>query len=310
MSEDDWEYGDSLTLTVIQSRGSDLDEICCPKWVSSGRSSTGVFQDVLNRNQINLGNSTINRLSAIQGAAQDEEKHGVSNVINRFFDAADSNGNMSGQVAYGVKKDLDRMASSADTTQNYHARQARSAVMDAINDSLTGADQAAFGEARGQFRNMKQLEGAISKDGSGDISASRMANILGQKANRGQSVYGRGDQTLVDLAQAGKQLIPDQTGNSGTVSRALMQLGLPVLAGGGEALATGDWVGGLKTAGTIAALPKLAQYAMNNPALASYLANGLGQGGMRDALMAPQQGLLGGAMRRSLPSTFNGLLAE
>jgi hypothetical protein len=41
------------------------------------------------------------------------------------------------------------------------------------------------------------------------------------KSNRNQTLYGQGDQSLVNLAKAANQIIPDRLGNSGTPERML-----------------------------------------------------------------------------------------
>lgn len=265
-----------------------------------------VFKDVLDRNNVQVTDPLLSRIGAVQQAANDEEKGAVSNIANRFINAVKPDGTVAGKTAYGIKKDLDRLASSTDTTLAYHARQLRSAVMDGINDSLPAADQAAFSQARGQFRNMKTIEGAIDKEGSGNISPSILANTLGQKRNRGASIYGRGDQELVNLAQAGKMLLSDKTPNSGTTARAAMQLLYPLgasIAGGSYDAYTGDYGGAatkaLAAGGAMIAGPKAAQYLINSPAASRYLSAGIQNVPLRSLMQLPQESdVVGGALRR------------
>lgn len=300
---------EAFNRAALRTIGEDSKSATSDVMGAAQRRINDVFGDVLNRNKVNVDMPFMQNLASLQAGAAAEDKKVIGNVINRIFDATDSNGQIPGQIAYGIKKDLDRMASTADTTQNYYARQVRSALMDQINGSLGAADRDVFSTARGQFRNMKQIEGAIDKEGSGVISPSRLANTLGTKANRAQSVYGQGDQTLVDLAQAGKRLLPDKLPNSGTAARMAMQVGIPLGVGVGEGAMTGDWMGGAKTAASVAAIPKLLQFAINNPATANYLANGIKPGIMRSIMLAPQEyGALGGFIRRSVPTPVNGLL--
>lgn len=272
----------------------------------------GVFHDVLSRNNVQVTDPLLTRIGSIQQAANDEERHAVSNVANRFIASVDENGAVPGQVAYGVKKDLDRLASSADSTTAYHARQMRSVIMDGINDSLPAADREAFAEARSQFRNMKTIEGAIDKEGSGNISPSMLANALGQKRNRAASIYGRGDQDLVSLAQAGKMLLTDKTPNSGTTARAAMQILAPVgasIAGGSYDAYNGDY----GTAATKAALmgaaalggPRLAQSLIANPNASNYLTQGMQNIPLRSMLLSPQEVPMVGGVLRRLPGAYD-----
>lgn len=276
-----------------------------------GRASdriNGVFHDVLSRNNVAVTDPLVGRISAIQQAAIDEQRAPVSNLANRFINSMDANGQVPGQTAYGIKKDLDRLSSSNDTTLAYHARQLRSAIMDGINDSLPPADQAAFAQARQQFGNMKKIEPAIDKEGSGNVSPSILANVMGQKANRQASIYGRGNTDLAQLAQSGKMLLSDKTPNSGTTARAAMQLLAPLgasIAGGASDAYNGDYSGalekGLLAGGSMVLLPRAAQYMINNPATSQYLTQGVQNMPLRNLLQSPQTNSAVGSVVRRLP---------
>jgi len=268
----------------------------------------GVFHDVLSRNNVAVTDPLVGRISAIQQAANDEQRGPVSNLANRFINSMDENGQVPGQTAYGIKKDLDRLASSNDSTLAFHARQLRSAIMDGINDSLPPADQAAFAQARQQFGNMKKIEPAIDKEGSGNISPSILANVMGQKANRQASIYGRGNTDLAQLAQSGKMLLSDKTPNSGTTARAAMQLLAPLgasIAGGASDAYNGDYSGalekGLLAGGSMVLLPRAAQYMINNPATSQYLTQGVQNMPLRSLLQSPQTSAAVGSVVRRLP---------
>jgi hypothetical protein len=261
----------------------------------------GVFSDILGRNNITIGDNALSNIAQIQKAALEVEKKPVSNIANRIVDSVGPDGTVPGQVMYGIKKDLDRLAGSQDSDLAFHARQLRSTVMDTINQSLNGDDQAAFQQARQQFANMKNIEPAIDKMGSGDISAARLAGVLAQKRNRGFSVYGQGNQDLVDLAHSGNMLLPDKTNNSGTVTRALVQMAAPLAVGTAEGAYTGDWTKAAGTAASLYALPKAAQFIMNNPATAGYLTRGMTGAAtpLRNLMITPQTNpAIGGALRR------------
>jgi hypothetical protein len=114
-----------------------------------------------------------------------------------------------------------------------------------------------------QWRNMRTIEGAISKDENYQISPARVANIMGQKANRSVSIYGRGDTTLSDLANAANTLLGNKTPNSGTPSRLLAQAALPAAITAGEGLYSGDWKKAAELGAAAYALPKVGQKLIN-----------------------------------------------
>lgn len=230
--------------------------------------------DVLSRNRVQMTPQSLGDLATTQGLASESEKGPVVSIINRITDAMDGNGQIDGQVAYGIKKDLDRMGSSADSDLAYFARQARGTLMDAMNGSLSGADQQAFSTARGQMANMFNIERAVDKTGTGNISPQRLAATMNTGRNRSISVYGNGPQDLADLAKAGAQILPDKLPNSGTTARMAMQLLPGLMTGAGTYAATGDPMEALKFGGGVIALPKLAQALLNSPASVNALTGG------------------------------------
>ena len=262
------------------------------------------FKTILNNNNVNLTDDIVTKIGSIQQLAVDAEKKPISNIANRILKNVDEHGQISGQNAYAIKKDLDMYASSSDTTLAHYAKQLRTTLMNGINDSLSDADKEAFQIARNQFGNMKTIEGAIDKEGGGNISPSRLAQIMSTKANRAKSVYGKGNQDLVDLAQAGSKVLTEKLPNSGTIARALAQVAPGAALGAAYGAYQGDW----KTAGAGAlggiALPKVIQKIINDPVAAAYLEKGLKPGVLRTVLEAPKKGQL----QRIPISEFNAYL--
>ncbi len=296
---------------VLSTAGADATKATPEVMGQAADRINGVFKNILDKNNVALTDPIVNRIAEIQSRALEEEKKPVAAIANRIMSSVGEGDKIPGQIAYGIKKDLDRLASSADTTLAYHARQLRSAVMDAIDGSLSAEDKAAFAQARQQFGNMKKIEGAIDKDGNGDISPSRLASILSQKANRNVTIYGRGDRELVELAHAGNMLLPDKNPNSGTTARLAMQVGLPLLAGTGGGLYSGsdsekfgfDLMDAAKTVAAVAIAPKIAQKAMNSTAVSEYMAKGM-RGKLlpiRSLLEAPETNETIGGMVRRIP---------
>jgi len=267
----------------------------------------GVFADVLNRNNVTVNDQLLSKIGAVQAAASEAEQKPIVSVANRIIGAANKDDQIPGQIAYGIKKDLDTYASSSDSTLAYHAKQLRSALMDGINDSLSTEDQKAFAQARLQFGNLKSIEPTIDRMGNGDISAAKLANVMAQKRNRGISLYGQGDQSLNDLAQAGNMLLRDPTPNSGTTSRLMMQAAPALIGGALGGASSRDPEHPFGNIGNIAAgiaagyaIPKLGQMAINSPAVAAYLAKGL-PGAAKETLQLPQKNAAIGSVVQRLP---------
>lgn len=103
----------------------------------------------------------------------------------------------------------------------------------AMDDSITPADKAAWDTARQQYRNLKLVRDVISRDGgSGDITPMALMTAL-NRSEAGKEAMARGVSGDVgDLAKIGKQFIRDPIPNSGTIQRGI-SMGL--LGGGGIA---------------------------------------------------------------------------
>lgn len=277
----------------------------------AGSRINGVFKNILENNDIQIPHPSMVNIAQVLQSAEDEGVKAVSGLAGRVLDKISPDGTIPGQSIYAIKKDVDRLASSSDLNLAYHARQLRSTIMDTINDSLSDADKAAFSQARQQFSNLKRIEPAIDRTGGGNISAPKLANIMAQKANRGASIYGRGDQSLVDLAQAGNLLLGDKMPNSGTAARVAMQTILPLTgaaAGGAADAVNGNYSEAMEKAAmgaaAVYAIPRSIQAAIKIPAVSNYMVNGTSSVPLRTLLMtAPQnQSLLGGTLRRLLPA--------
>lgn len=165
-----------------------------------------------------------------------------------------------------IKSILDRMSIGGNQQIGHIARDIRGALDDALQRSAKGADYEKLLEARQQYRAMKQVEQAIDRQGDGLISPNKLANSLPTGgAGKKQVFYGRGDQRLVRLAQAGAKVLPDKTPNSGTTKRLALQALPTAAAAAGAGIATGNVLPALGVASTYYALPKYRQFMLMNP---------------------------------------------
>jgi hypothetical protein len=225
-------------------------------------------------------NPFLNRLNSI--AARSKRVLGTDNpIVNTVeqlkAEAAANGGKLDGKLYHVFRQDLGALQSQPNVSP------VASDMLNALDDAFeasAGADKKQmFREARRLWRNMKIVEGAIATDGSGEISASKLANAFGTKKNRTVGVYGKGDKSIVELsklAKAGKALIPDKFPNSGTASRLAAQAVLPAAIGGAAYEAQqGDLPGMAKWAIGGVAAPILLQRGLNNPAVVNYLSKGL-----------------------------------
>jgi hypothetical protein len=288
---------------VLSHIGVDAD-VADEKVMGEAYSRIGqVFDDVLSRTQIRPSSGALAQMKSFEQQSRrvlggGHGMHGggnpIENVVGDIREHLKTNGGrMDGAFYQRIRRDLSLLEKKPDVSPI--ARDLREGLDNTFQQAATPDDAAALKEARRQWRNMRIIENAV--DSEGNISAAKLANQFGHKKNRSVGVYGKGDKSVVELAKlakAGKNVIPDKLPNSGTAARSLMQIGAPAIVGGAYGgYKEGDLTGVGAYALGGAALPFLAQRALNNPAAANYLATGVGSPVVRNALLAPSHVGLG-----------------
>lgn len=299
----------AFARAVLKTIGQDADAATPDVMDSAAREIGQVFDDVAARNPVKYDNKLEAELVRIGTQAMKELESPqaaiINNQINEVIEKASTTGTVDGAAYQNIKEALDRISMGQSSGLGHWARELRGSLDDALERSAQGGDFQALKEARKMWRRMLQIQGSIDKDGSGTISPARLANSIGVKKNASQAIRGGGDQELVKLAQAGKQILSDRLPNSGTPARLAALLAPGAVVGGAAGLASGD----LETAaygvagGVIA--PKLIQNALSR----QYLSQGM-QGMAGNALMLPQQNALAGALLKQTPIVAAPLLTE
>lgn len=299
---------------VLKTMGEDAGAATSDVMGAAKKRIGSIYDDVASRNNINFDDSMQSALSGIEKSARNTLNDQQFGIIRRNLDdiltkAASNDGVITGNQYQNIKQTLDKIT-KGDPQVGLFAKDIRSAVSDGLERSAAAsgnkADVTLLQQANKQYGNMKTIENAIAKDGSGNISPSILSNTLYTKANRNASIYGKGKQELVDLAQSGKMLLGDKNPNSGTTARMVMQAAPALLMGGADYAYNGDLLGAAKVAGGVYAMPKLAQMAINNPSVAKYLSKGLPENSLKSIMMSPQtNNLIGGTVKR-IPLAYIG----
>jgi hypothetical protein len=131
--------------------------------------------------------------------------------------AAQANGGViPGTVLQKVRTNIGTMMNNPAIGDS--ADDLRELLDDAVQRTTPAADQAALALSRQQYRALKQIEPAVNASTS-DISPKALMSSLSTKANRTQTLYGKGNQDLVQLAKDARAVMPDPLANSGTPER-------------------------------------------------------------------------------------------
>lgn len=124
---------------------------------------------------------------------------------------------ISGKASQDTRSSLVRMEQSQDPSTKHFANELKEALDDAFERGAAPEDVQKMRDVRSQFVKMKQIEESIGTDKT--ISPQKLMQVLKRKRNASQRIYGRGDQDLIELAEAGAKVIPEHVANSGTVTR-------------------------------------------------------------------------------------------
>lgn len=202
---------------------------------------TGVMDDVADRSPVKYDPQLESELAEIEQRIPSEitesdagpVRTSLSNIVSG---AAANDGVIPGTLYQKINSSLGALSKRPATAPLVEDIQ--EALHGALQRSAAPEDQAALAQARVQYRALKTIEPAVDR-ATGNISPLRLMSELSSKRNANLTLYGKGDQSLFDLARAGKQVIPDTLGNSGTAERSLPALSAIETLGSGEPVKAG-----------------------------------------------------------------------
>jgi hypothetical protein len=217
------------------------------------------FDRVLQSTAVRADDVFQNELSTIIGNARNEMTDAQFGVMQRQLDnvlnKVKEGDLIDAQAAYNIKKGLDRLGKSNDTTLATYATEMKKSLMEALNRSLGPDEAAAFAQTRGQYSNLMNLRKIVPRGAEADISPARLANMRG---------YMTGD--LGELADIAATFLKGRVGDSGTAQRGAVYASVPA--------AMVDPVTTALAYGSGMTMGRAANAAMDSPAVAKYLAEG------------------------------------
>lgn len=298
------EQGQAFNRAVLKRIGIDDPKVTAatPDVLGPAKARIGtVMNDFAKKTNINVDDALLTDMGSVEHAAMRQlpasDVGPIKANINDILENATRNGGkLDGTFYQKLNSNLGALSKNPSTAPIAHDLQ--DAINDALQRSADPKDVAALTTARQQYRALKQIEPAVDPS-TGNISISKLMNSLGVKANRSQSLYGNGDQSLMDLARAAKQVIPDKLGNSGTPERALGAMGAMETLGSGEPVKAATKL----VAGTVG-LNALGKAMRSQGLVGDYLANGI-PGASAAATAIRRVGPLGGTLGAQFLSNEN-----
>lgn len=180
------------------------------------------FDKVLKGNSVRADDVLMNDIGRIENEAAtemtDQQLGVLAKKIDDILSKVQAGDTIPADAAYNIKKSLDRMSRSTDSTLAHYAGELKSSLMDALSRSMPDGGKS-FANTRQQYANLLGLKKMVKHGAEGDISAARLANSSNLRTK-----------TLNDLADIGGQFLKQRIGDSGTAQRLGFSSG--ILGGG------------------------------------------------------------------------------
>lgn len=281
----------AFNRAVGKTIGIDAPTITNEAFAKARKAIGDTFNDLTQRNNLALTPTVTSDLKAVADSAKGFAEPGTQNaieaLINRVVDQS-QNGLLPGKAYQSIDSQLGKMAANGGEKASYLG-DLREVLRNAMDRSIRPEDQAAWMQARQQWRDMKTIEPLVAKEGatSGNISpAALMGRVTSNGAGKITMAQGsRGD--LGDLASVGQRFLKQTIPDSGTAQRLAvinsLKTGGALLTGAGgiaapaATAATLAGVGGISRA-TQAVLqnPQLVNALLGNPAARGKFLQSLG----------------------------------
>lgn len=248
------------------------DDLAGPEVIENGFRQLGqTFDGVLQGKTVDFGADLKSDVSKVVAEYYKTLPSNVRQIFtSQARDLLQASPRVDGEFANNVRSQLAKLERSYPNDARLQSALTglREAVDDAINRSLSGAEATALREARGQYKNLKRIEEAMSRNTvgteAGNIPA---AGVRSAVAMRGATPE------METLSRIARTFVNDPP-NSGTAQRQYINSIATGAAGGGAGYMMGGPIGAV--AGMVAG-PYMANVAYNNPLMRAYLTNQAGR---------------------------------
>lgn len=240
----------AYTKAVMNTIGANSEEATPGVMLTAKKSIGKVFDDFAANRPMKADTDFFTNMTKVYEDAQGTLTRSEFKLFHKnFVDVMSSidNGVINGSRFSRHLSRLGNLSRRADVGE--HARAMEHALLDALERVQPAEVVDGLKNARGQWRNLRTIQGAIDKGEDAFISPLRLSNAVATKQNQGLSVFGQGSEVskeLSELAKSGRTILGDFA-NSGTPLRqqlatgsvltgAAMAGGLPAMVGAGAGM--------------------------------------------------------------------------
>lgn len=221
----------ALNKAAAKAIGETADELSTPILSRAEQRIGSVFQSVADKTKVQLDPVALgSRLKTIADDADGMLMGNADLASNGLWKRLDSfvndQGGATREQLRALSSNLGKAAKQNMTSPNGDRAlgdalfSAQEVVEDAIVGTLSGAEKAAYQEARGQYKNLMNLTTRtnVVNPSSGNVSGRNLANSLMGK-DKGGFTMGKNTSDMYNAARF-VQAFPDIVGNSGTATRS------------------------------------------------------------------------------------------
>ncbi len=217
----------AFNKAIGQTFGSDTASLT-PEVLGSAKKRIGAaFNDLAERNRLQIDEPLYNESLRIAERANTELTPEHAKIAKNWLDKVWRDGGkdmtLPGTLYKAYDSQLGKLSKSSGGTLGNVLGDLRGVLRDAMDRSISPADQKAWQTARREYLNLQTVADA-TKNMTGEVGDSLSPARLLQAVNASQknARFGSGND-LAELAQWAKGTLPDKIPNSGTAQRLLYQ---------------------------------------------------------------------------------------
>ena len=242
----------SFNRAVSRSFGENSDTVSHAIYTQAKKRIVDQFETLTTRNNLIPTPALVADIGRITNESQRFANSDVQRVVNNLVDDLTNKidpatGLIPGRAYQSTDSQITKLLKTPGADTPYLVDLQR-ALRQAMDQSISPADSAAWQTARSQYRNLKAVRDMVARDGAdGNISPAALIQSLNsnQAGKESMAMGTRGE--LGTVAQVGKQFLTAKAPDSGTASRSAItgMLGgaailnpVPALAGMGATMLT------------------------------------------------------------------------
>jgi hypothetical protein len=223
-----------FTRGVLKTIGETSDTADPETMAAAQKRIGGAMDDVTSRNNVTFDNPLQDDLARIQNTGGEllgndtEAGRTLNRQIGNVMNKVEQDGTISGPAFQQLRTNAGLLSDDSNGTLRMLGGQLTKALDESFGRSVAPEDATAWQTARQQYGRMQTIKKAI---GDNDlISPHALAQKIDTVDNTGLTVFGKGDQTLWNLAKNGKQVLT--TSKHSDMSKLIT--GAVLMGGGGE----------------------------------------------------------------------------